>query len=916
MSKQRSLRKSKLSFADEEDEDGSDSGNVAIPPAVKAAQQKQVKEKAMKAVKSATLLSFDEGGEDADHQGGISTTAKAISKVKSKSKPSLRIPPGSSVTLPGASPAYNTQMAAAGEYTAERLKELQSATQRAPRSSTQNKSSLGTGTGAALLPPTSTTVIVAEDMEIEEEEEEDEGFAALGASNIPDQSAVRAAKAKREQLRSAPDYIDLGGAGGQRRGGQSKSLEHFAAGMKPRGTKKMQNDDLEEIMTVEGVKRGLLKATAAAAAVEDGEDVDIIEDEDEAWAEEQIRKGMRSAELGRADLNKSKNLEPRSGTVRTGKATGIGTAAGFLPPSQSAAIAATADEVLISLRAALQRAQLSQRQAEKNLSRTDRSLEDCISGIKRMEEELEHSEEKYIFIQKMRAYMVDICSMLAEKSPLVEELQDELQRAREERHAAYSRRCGEIESEEFKPAESAVTAAVKVLSSGGGKEEATAAANQAAEKEEAALMQGNHIHVELDEFGRDSNVLRRSKAAARIKAASRRQKQRQGTKQEKKEGMAIEDQYLGDITTSESEDEIETYTRRKEEVLEATEAVFRDADDEFSTLPAVKFQLEEWKRRYRGQYNDAYTAESVPALFAPFVRQELISWNPFDQTSTPPGDTATATAAPGAAGNGGGIAINLYQGFDQQEWHKLLFDFGMPTDGSGPHPNDPDIDLVPRLVRVLVLPIISALVTRCWRVLSTRQSRSVASMLAELMVYLDPENEALVGVVKATQSRLQEAVENLIVPSWPSAALEASIHGERYMERSFRRGLRLLRSVCTFHQVLPTGPLQNLAVQQLVVKHLLPYVRSAIVRPEVLAERAGRVLDALPTVWMHGGLVRGLEGVSEVVQAAVRVLEPAAGKEESRNLKRNAAKALVGVLQRLGDGNGAQRLRLLFDVAA
>ena len=302
-------------------------------------------------------------------------------------------------------------------------------------------------------------------------------------------------------------------------------------------------------------------------------------------------------------------------------------------------------------------------------------------------------------------------------------------------------------------------------------------------------------------------------------------------------------------------------------------------------------------------------AESVPALFAPFVRQELLAWNPLDQAPTLTANGKTTENAAAAAQG--------YQGFDQQDWHKLLFDYGMPSNGTAPHPNDADVDLVPKIVRAIVLPIILSTVTRYWRVLSTRQSKTVASMLAELMVYLDPEtNDALLGVVHATQGRLEEAVEKLVVPSWPPMVLVATPRGEQYMERCFNRGLRLLLSVCAFHQVLPAGPLQNLAVQKLAVVKLLPHIRSAVVNPEVLAERAGRLLDALPSNWVDTGPIKGLEGVAEVVQAAVRALEPAAGKEESRNEKKNAAKGLANVMERLGDVSGAQRLRLLFDVAA
>lgn len=60
----------------------------------------------------------------------------------------------------------------------------------------------------------------------------------------------------------------------------------------------------------------------------------------------------------------------------------------------------------------------------------------------------------------------------------------------------------------------------------------------------------------------------------------------------------------------------------------ADPAVFRDADDEFGSLAAVKRRLEEWKARQPGAYRDAYVSLSAPALFAPFVRLELLKWRP------------------------------------------------------------------------------------------------------------------------------------------------------------------------------------------------------------------------------------------------------------------------------------------------
>lgn len=58
------------------------------------------------------------------------------------------------------------------------------------------------------------------------------------------------------------------------------------------------------------------------------------------------------------------------------------------------------------------------------------------------------------------------------------------------------------------------------------------------------------------------------------------------------------------------------------------DSVFADAVDEFGKLESVKEKLEGWKRAYPGSYRDAYASLSVPSLFAPYVRLQLLNWDP------------------------------------------------------------------------------------------------------------------------------------------------------------------------------------------------------------------------------------------------------------------------------------------------
>ena len=78
---------------------------------------------------------------------------------------------------------------------------------------------------------------------------------------------------------------------------------------------------------------------------------------------------------------------------------------------------------------------------------------------------------------------------------------------------------------------------------------------------------------------------------------------------------------------------------------------------------------------------------------------------------------AAAAAAAAAVTDASGAAAGA---FDTQDWYNQLFEFGLAGSGNGgadgatTHPgDDPDADLVPRLVESLVLPAALHAVQRC-----------------------------------------------------------------------------------------------------------------------------------------------------------------------------------------------------------
>ena len=103
-------------------------------------------------------------------------------------------------------------------------------------------------------------------------------------------------------------------------------------------------------------------------------------------------------------------------------------------------------------------------------------------------------------------------------------------------------------------------------------------------------------------------------------------------------------------SSSSSNPAVQRYLKKRGEVLEVAPTVFADAAEEFASLEAVKAKLEGWKAAYAQDYQNAYVPESAPALFAPFVRLQLLQWDPLyykSSSSSADGGSSAAVAGKG-----------------------------------------------------------------------------------------------------------------------------------------------------------------------------------------------------------------------------------------------------------------------------
>lgn len=126
---------------------------------------------------------------------------------------------------------------------------------------------------------------------------------------------------------------------------------------------------------------------------------------------------------------------------------------------------------------------------------------------------------------------------------------------------------------------------------------------------------------------------------------------------------------------------------------------------------------------------------------------------------------------------------------------------------------------------------------------------AVAHLVADVLVYVPPEDERMQELIQMVLSLLEAAVNGCSVPCWPPSAVMASEVAATVAFRRFRTAVQLLQSVTAFEGLLSRGKLVELAFEKLVLRQLLPYCRAAGQDVALAVARADAMASALHVQW-------------------------------------------------------------------
>lgn len=834
-----------------------------------------------------------------------SSSTHKLTSAKDRNSAKERISSGSS--LPS-----NVQPQA-GVYTKEALLELQ-----------KNTKTLGSSTSRP-RPPPSEPIIVLKGMvkpvindssknskEDDEESDRDETMSRLSSIGlggkvgkggnldggaIPDQAMIDAIRAKRERLRqsraAAPDFIALdGGSNHGEAEGLSDEEPEFQGRIALIGEKTEAKKGVFEDILVDVSKTTVRKENEVNASddgVEDEED-----EEDKMWEEEQFRKGlgkrMDEGVVVRGVSSSSiptivQNVQqkavyptvPVSSYPSINGGPSIGGSFGWSSGSDTLSISQQAELSKKALHESVKRLRETHGRTLAALTKTDENLSDSLTKVTALENAFTAADEKFIFMQQLRDYVSVICGLLQDKAPFIEELEYQMQKLHKARaEVIFERRLADS-NDELMELEASVNAAMAVLNNGG----MVDSAGIAAQATLTASQESRNLPVKLDEFGRDMNLQNRMDMKRRAESRQRRKAKSDSKRMDSDSRRLVE----GESSTDESDSESTAYESNRDQLLQIAGQIFSDTDEKFSQLSLVKERFEIWKKEYESSYRDAYMSLSIPAIFSPYVRLELLKWDPLHQDSD----------------------------FVDMQWHELLFNYGLPEDESKVDPDDADVNLVPDLIEKIAIPILQHEIGYCWDMMSTKETKLAVSATNLVFRYVPLSSNAVGEFVRVLRDRLSDGVTNLMVPTWNSKVLQAVPNAARFSAYRFGMSVRLMKNICLWNNILSASIIEKLALDELLSGKILPHLRSIQSNIHDAITRSERIIASMSGVWtgpnVTGDRSPRLQPMVDYLVALGRTLE----KRESSS-GTTLARRLKKMLVELNEYDHARHINKTFNL--
>ncbi|XP_075606604.1 intron Large complex component GCFC2 isoform X1 [Balearica regulorum gibbericeps] len=289
-----------------------------------------------------------------------------------------------------------------------------------------------------------------------------------------------------------------------------------------------------------------------------------------------------------------------------------------------------------------------------------------------------------------------------------------------------------------------------------------------------------------------------------------------------REGMSSDDE----LTPA----EVTEFQKSKDNVLEDSRKILEDVHADFCDIRKILLKFQEWKEKFPDSYCDAYIGFCLPKLLNPLIRVQLINWNPLEQNFTE---------------------------LEEMPWFRAIEEFSDAKNVSEPKKDDnPDQEVLPRVIEKTILPKITAFVKNVWDPLSTSQTKNLIQLcnnISEKQVLSKNEcSRAKEDLINMVVLRMKKSVEeDVFIPLYPKSSVEdKSSLCSKFQDRRFWSAVKLLSNVLLWDGIVQEDTVRDLGLSKLLNRYLLLTLLNTPPGPDNI-EKCNKVVACLPERWFR-----------------------------------------------------------------
>ncbi|KFP26279.1 GC-rich sequence DNA-binding factor 2, partial [Colius striatus] len=339
----------------------------------------------------------------------------------------------------------------------------------------------------------------------------------------------------------------------------------------------------------------------------------------------------------------------------------------------------------------------------------------------------------------------------------------------------------------------------------------------------------------------------------------RRQAREHSGEADHHEGMSSDDE----LTPT----EVNEFQTSKDNVLQDGRKVFEDVHADFCDIRKILLKFQEWKEKFPDSYCDAYISFCLPKLLNPLIRIQLINWNPLEENFTE---------------------------LEEMPWFRAIEEFSDAKNISeSKRADDPDGEVLPRVIEKTILPKITAFVKSVWDPLSTSQTKNLIRLCNNIfekrVLSKNKRSQAKEDLMDMIVLRMKKSIEeDVFIPLYPKSTVEdKSSLCSKFQDRRFWSAVKLLSNVLLWDGIVQEDTVRDLGLSKLLNRYLLLNLANTPPGPDNI-EKCNKVVACFPERWFQdlngGSTLPELQNFCQHLLQCARTLHRSNHSDETKEI--------------------------------